>query len=337
MRDQTIDLLRGFAILLVVMGHTILRSEFDENSNTLLFKIIWTLQMPLFFIISGYVTKYSKKGIKTLSDLRIFLWKKSKAYLMPLLIWAFAIKGLLIGYHEIFNFKSFATGVGGYWFFASLWTIVMIFSVCKYLSHKMVKDGGIKQSGVLLLLFVCFYVLLVVLALFVGMDKFALKYTLYYIPYFIGGYLMGQISNTRSLSISNITYLTIGILALVYFYLLINYNFWSAQDHLPIIILRYIASAAGCAVCAYLFAKWNNEGKYLLKTIQWFGLNSLEVYIIHFFFLGIIKYAEPYSILTLNGSALIILNFSLCILATYITILIIKNIPFLNKFLFYRF
>ena len=59
MRNNTVDIIRGFAMLLVVLGHTI-SGTVREYSNSLLFQVIWTLQMPLFIIISGYVTRYSR-------------------------------------------------------------------------------------------------------------------------------------------------------------------------------------------------------------------------------------------------------------------------------------
>ena len=47
-RDLSADYLRAIAMLLVVMGHTIANSNLTGYENSLLFKIIWALQMPLF-------------------------------------------------------------------------------------------------------------------------------------------------------------------------------------------------------------------------------------------------------------------------------------------------
>ena len=58
-RNNTIVIIRGFAMLLVVLQHTI-SGCVTEYSDSLLFQISWTLQLPLFIIISGYVTRYSK-------------------------------------------------------------------------------------------------------------------------------------------------------------------------------------------------------------------------------------------------------------------------------------
>ena len=57
-RNVKIDMARGVAILMVVLSHTI--SSFADGKYTLLYNITFSVQMPLFMIISGYVAFYSK-------------------------------------------------------------------------------------------------------------------------------------------------------------------------------------------------------------------------------------------------------------------------------------
>ncbi len=59
-RNNFVDIIRGIAMLLVVLGHTMTGSSKDSQSS-FLFNFIWALQMPLFMIISGYVVKFSRK------------------------------------------------------------------------------------------------------------------------------------------------------------------------------------------------------------------------------------------------------------------------------------
>lgn len=47
-RNQIVDSLRGIAILLVILGHT-MTSLTSGSQKSIVFNIIWTLQMPLFF------------------------------------------------------------------------------------------------------------------------------------------------------------------------------------------------------------------------------------------------------------------------------------------------
>lgn len=52
-RFQYVDRLKGFAILLVVMGHMY---QFPMHPNdTFIYKVIQSFHMPLFLFLSGYV------------------------------------------------------------------------------------------------------------------------------------------------------------------------------------------------------------------------------------------------------------------------------------------
>ncbi len=58
-RNQFVDIMRGIAMLLVVLGHTMTGCTTGVE-EIFLFNIVWSLQMPLFILISGYVTRYSR-------------------------------------------------------------------------------------------------------------------------------------------------------------------------------------------------------------------------------------------------------------------------------------
>ena len=67
-RDNTIDLLRGLAILIVYLGYSILYYPIDMQALyhwcSHLGTTIASFNMPLFFILSGYLFAKSQKGIK---------------------------------------------------------------------------------------------------------------------------------------------------------------------------------------------------------------------------------------------------------------------------------
>lgn len=55
-RISYIDALRGFAIILVVIGHLVQNNYSDAYHNSI-FNVIYSIHMPLFFFISGCVAK----------------------------------------------------------------------------------------------------------------------------------------------------------------------------------------------------------------------------------------------------------------------------------------
>lgn len=54
-RIEHIDILRGFAIFLVVLGHVL---EKSGQADSTLFYLIYSFHMPLFICISAYVSAY---------------------------------------------------------------------------------------------------------------------------------------------------------------------------------------------------------------------------------------------------------------------------------------
>ncbi len=138
-RNQTVDFLKGIAILLVVLGHTMGGVAADAY-NSFLFNVVWTLQMPLFMLISGYILKYSKP-IENARGLWQFFYKKSLAYLFPWAVWTFLIRGCIWGQTEFFNLKYLLFNMdAGYWFLFSLWTIVVLCGLARYFADKIVKS-----------------------------------------------------------------------------------------------------------------------------------------------------------------------------------------------------
>lgn len=75
-----IDVARGIAALLVVIGHSIqvADSTFDEN---ILFRMIYSFHMPLFMFLSGYVS-YKSEYFD-----RLWIIKKAKHLVVPFLVW----------------------------------------------------------------------------------------------------------------------------------------------------------------------------------------------------------------------------------------------------------
>lgn len=67
-RDIRIDLMRGVGILLMVIGH------FPVGAFT--HQLIYSFHMPLFFIVSGYLTKDFSRKAYTIQEVRDFLFIK---------------------------------------------------------------------------------------------------------------------------------------------------------------------------------------------------------------------------------------------------------------------
>ena len=87
---KQIDILKGIAILMVIMGHAIIVYPIDLNAQypwcNYLHHFVSATHMPLFFAISGFCFSFH--------DWKLYLIKKSKRILIPLVV--FGILGVFI-------------------------------------------------------------------------------------------------------------------------------------------------------------------------------------------------------------------------------------------------
>ena len=102
-RNQFVDIMRGIAMLLVVLGHTMTGCTVDSQKS-FLFNIIWSLQMPLFILISGYVTKYSRP-ISDGKGLWKYVKRRTVSYMQPWVVWSFLVRGIIFGQDGFLNVK----------------------------------------------------------------------------------------------------------------------------------------------------------------------------------------------------------------------------------------
>lgn len=89
-RINYIDIARAFAIIFIVIGHTIVHSEHCGE----IFRFLYSFHVVLFFIISGYTFK-----IKENEDFLSFIKNKFLRIMLPYFIWAvcFLIPYLVLG------------------------------------------------------------------------------------------------------------------------------------------------------------------------------------------------------------------------------------------------
>lgn len=262
-RNQFVDMMRGIAMLMVVLGHTMTGCTSDAQ-DSFLFNIVWSLQMPLFILISGYITKYSHK-IVDWSDFIWYLQRRTVAYMLPWATWSFIIRGFIFGEHNFFDIKYILWNMdSGYWFLATIWTISVIFGVASYIAKCVVKEDGIKQQFVVLTVYICGMFALFGMGVVFGLSFFAIKLTLYYMPFYFAGYLFGQYDD-RLLSSPigrKFADCMIGLCAVWWIYILLRYSLYDLNDSGWNIILRAGTSLAGCVTICGLLQEIALKGKF---------------------------------------------------------------------------
>lgn len=137
-RNIVIDALKGFLILLVVIGHCIQYIYAPLNfDNNIIFNIIYSFHMPLFMFVSGYIVSMGNKNI----NLK-WLKKRVLVLLLPFLSWSIIAYFILGRYHKS-NIINYLCNVilypdNGLWF---LW-VLMLNCVCLYVGILFNKKLG---------------------------------------------------------------------------------------------------------------------------------------------------------------------------------------------------
>lgn len=288
-RNQFVDVMRGIAMLLVVLQHTMSGCTVGAE-NTFVFNIAWSLQMPLFILISGYVTKYSRP-ISDGKGLWKYVKRRTVAYMLPWAVWSFLVRGIIFGEDGFLNVKHLLWNMdSGYWFLATIWTISMIFGIASFIAERVSKENLLKKQIVLLGCYLVGMVLLVGIGAILGLSFFAIKLTLYYMPFYYAGFLYGQFDDRMKESEigKKIIDSVVAICFVVWLFVILRFPLYEMSDGGFAIILRAATSLAGCiavcGLCRGIFSSKIGGG-----TLAWVGEHSLEVYLTHYLLLSLIK------------------------------------------------
>lgn len=332
-RNHSVDIVRGLAMLLVVLGHTI-SGTCTGYENTFLFRVIWTLQMPMFFIISGYVTRYSKP-LTSADSLLSYLRKRTLAYLLPWIVWTFLVRGFIFREYSFFNIRHLLWHMdNGYWFLVSLWTIVVIYGLSDWLTFKCGPKTHVRSLLLHLVFAFVGMMLIAAIGMYAGMSFFSIKLSLYYLPLFMSGYVYGQIQD--SIKKLETSYRVISMASAVslagYLFLIIRINFYNAEPSVGLIILRYMASISGCVAVMGLTSVCYNK----IERLSFAGRYSLEIYLLHYLLLVPLPIGLPVQLLELQGFVTMLIEYLLTLTMVIGLIYIISRNRVLNKVLFYK-
>lgn len=186
-RELLPDVIRGFAIFLVVLGHCIQEgSGTDFKANAMYFydkgyQFIYSFHMPLFMMISGYFAWDSIEKMRESKEKWKLLAKRSAALLIPILGWTCLDYVRLwleqgrayYGFWSVGLFvKSFAGSLltNAWFLWAVFWCFLLVF-----LMHCYFRD--------LVVLYIIGF-----LALFILPDGLGLGAYKYMLPYFIAAF-----------------------------------------------------------------------------------------------------------------------------------------------------
>lgn len=275
-RIATYDILKGFGIILVILGHI--------TRNADLGRCIYAFHMPLFFFISG-VVYHQKKN---------FIWKQFKGLMIPYFI--FSILSFLYWFLIELHFREKRDGTnvldqllnivypmnmqGGYEFNIVLWFLPCLFitSTIYHLCRSRICNKWLNV------------VLLLVSIIFTTMVKIKLPFFLYEMFYALPFYICGVIYSEVKLNSElfspaknkKILWFRIfwGILCMcgVFTYILLTSMNGNMQNtsYSQGYFIFFI-----CAILLILSLLEMTTDIKSVKPLQWLGINSLCIMLVH--------------------------------------------------------
>ena len=335
-RNLTIDYLKAFAIVLVVLGHSLqygLGQPNDGIFDNWLMKFIYSFHMPLFMMISGYLFGFSVKKHSFNDN----LLGKLKSLLVPIAFWSIPVTFIdIIKYSpERLNpwdfFKTYLNEfIGQFWF---LWAVLLC-SVVVLIVNRFLKDS--------IIVYVVIFGLTFVIPNMIMVDELYR----FMFPLFVLAYLICKYNILENLSVRKIYSITIVsmvvFIALLIFYDRESYIYISGHSlihkqnwlhQLFVDIYRIVIGIAGSIFFWGLFSIISKYIKGIVsKVLLCLGTNTMGIYIISFF---ISVYVLPEVVKEYIG-----LNYGLALLETILTlalciilILLIKKAKILDKLL----
>lgn len=324
-RDISLDAVKGFAILLVMLGHCIV---LNGLADPYLYDAIAAVQMPLFMAVSGYIAGLKKPEAVERPDLAkraAVLGKRSISYLVPFFSWM-----VIVSFpHCLKELKTELFHLDyGLWFLATLWIVNLVcmiaafsadFAEYKYCQRRMKKQGcnviqknqtvsdnaesTVKCNSGLWLRFIIFC--LVVLCFYIGFFLQARSgntflspsLTVRYLPFYVAAYLFAyhirpvlQKKETGRLVGHTGLVNVLWLLCLAAFVYLVYAFDMVVVTGITTLVVQMAASFLGVFVCFYGIAHFC-RGR-LQKLLAFVGQYTLEIYVLHFRFARILHLSE---------------------------------------------
>ena len=301
-RIAWVDALKGFAILLVVLGHSIQEMIPDYDQN-MVFRYIYSFHMPLFMFLSGYVSY------------KVSEWNSVVKRFWQLMVPFFSAIVLNYLIHQFARFSI--GGLGDYfvsvilrpdrglWFLWVLFFIHILFIGCRKVAKAVSVDERIVVLGVA--------GILNLVELLTRFELFGYHWIAWYFIFFtLGAYWRISDRNdrprlNRRILIANVILFPI----LAGFFRMHNqpppglYRWIDLGPYFPV-IYRLVVALSGIALSFEFFRFFCKEQHILCKLLMIVGSGTLGIYYLHFCLLSLLSALPLFGKLPVGLSVLLL-------------------------------
>lgn len=311
---ESIDVLKGITIILVVIGHAVqgvvssqhLTLNTEYSSIFILKQIIYGFHMPLFFIIAGlFINSWTKRGFKEA------ILQKIIRLLVPYFIWS-AITAIAMQF--AINYTNNGLGIKDFLLspiipFSQYWFLYVLFFI--HMIYYILVNIKICNGKLLFLLLSIILYLLNPLINDIWISNNLFKYMIFFS---LGSYTLDFV-NLKQFKCNTIILPTLLFLLLNIIYVNILY----LDNYLLNYYFGFIVAIIGSWFCFLLSYYSVNIMHKIKKICCFFGKKSMEIYCIHLLILAgirivllkIFKIGELWSIVIFSGFITLILCYML--------------------------
>lgn len=271
-RNESLDCLKGIAILLVMFGHV---QVHNQMTDPYVYDMIKSLQMPMFFLISGYLAGAGTK-INTWEQYKSRMGKRAVAYLLPFFSW-------LVVQHITFVPRALKTVLFqldyGLWFLMTLFLFTWLAYTAQLIQAKVKREWGFWVpflGGCALILG----------AYLMGVTFLSPSLLVIYLPYYTAAYFCGAYPKWIG-RVPIVAQRLLAALAGVLFVLAAVFLDLVTVTGIGMLGVQTVVSFLGCLALIRLVLDWRENR---LKTkLAALGRYTLEIYVLHYQFATVLN------------------------------------------------
>ncbi|MBS1227010.1 MAG: hypothetical protein H6R17_287 [Proteobacteria bacterium] len=300
-RNDFLDFLKGGAIILVVLGHH-LQGAYPVFDGNIWFRLVYSFHMPLFMFVSGWAASigFRKQHALVQADAVLeldrasrTLFKKARRLLLPFCSWGAVMYFSRPSYAVMpavdYMVLLFRNADNGLWFLPALF-FCYVFAQLAWLVYVSLNKLSKSRFPLVFMLIsvVISFSLLILSPGFLGLT-FAKTYFLY----FLAGLFWGFFELKR---------LPAAFHEAPYLLFLFLFPLWHRTEssaifsHIfgllhvpnPQLVLNLLVGGSGIYVFLQVVSRiYESSIAWVTVTIKYIGSRTMEIYVAHFFFLGV--------------------------------------------------
>lgn len=272
---------------MVVFGHVETYSFFNFETKTIMGNLFKSIQMPLFFFISGFVTYKVGFKCENIKSLFTLLYKKTLQLIIPALI-----IGIIYTYTKSGStFVDFISDPAkrGYWFTLALFEMFLVYYLIICIMSKFKRDG----LWILFIISLFAFMLKLPFKTSPVLDQIgnytSLHFTLGYFQFFAVGLLVRKNLPLfeKALDSKLISFVAVVAFA-VFYYVLLQLYYSTDRTELLCKVVETLSETAIAYPAIYMFYHIFcrlSQTTIFFRVVELIGKRTLEIYLLHYFFL----------------------------------------------------